>query len=51
MPRPILDEALIHPAIRDKVANLHADIVAEVRAAADANPVLVVGMSGNPFCR
>ena len=51
MPRPILDEALIHPANRDKVASLHTDIVAEVRSAADANPVLVVGMSGNPFCR
>jgi monothiol glutaredoxin len=51
MPRPILDETRIHPAIRDKVANLHADLLAEVRAAIDANPVLVVGMQGNPFCR
>jgi monothiol glutaredoxin len=51
MPRPILDEALLHPAIRDAVANLHADIVHNVRSAAASNPVLVVGMAGNPHCR
>ena len=27
----------------------HADIVAEVDASAQAHPVLVVGMAGNPF--
>lgn len=47
MPRPVLDEAQIHPAIRDKVANLHADIVHNVRSAAASNPVLVVGMAFN----
>ena len=51
MPRPTLDEAQIHPAIRDKVENLHADIVHNVRSAAASNPVLVVGIAGNPFCR
>ncbi len=51
MPRPTLDEAQIHPAIRDKVENLHADIVHNVRSAAASNPVLVVGMAGNPHCR
>lgn len=51
MPRSILDEDRIHPAIRDKVANLHADIVHNVQAAAASNPVLVVGMRGNPHCR
>ena len=51
MPRPILEEAQIHPAIRDKVQNLHADIVHNVRSAAASNPVLVVGMAGNPFCK
>ena len=51
MPRSILDEERIHPAIRDKVANLHADIVHNVQAAAASNPVLVVGMRGNPHCR
>jgi monothiol glutaredoxin len=51
MPRSVLDEARIHPAIRDKASKLHADFLDEVRAAIDANPVLVVGMQGNPFCR
>jgi len=47
MPRFILDESQLHPAIRDKVANLHADIVHNVRSAAASNPVLVVGMAWN----
>ena len=51
MPRQTLDESRLHPAIRDAVANLHADIVHNVNAAALSNPVLVVGMAGNPFCR
>ena len=51
MPRPILDEVQIHPAIRDKVQNHHAEIVHNVRSAAASNAVLVVGMAGNPFCR
>jgi glutaredoxin-related protein len=51
MPRPILEETQIHPAIRDKVENLHADIVHNVRSASASNPVLVVGMAGNPFCK
>ena len=51
MPRQILDESRVHPAIRDKVANLNADIVHNVQAAAGSNPVLVVGMRGNPHCR
>jgi glutaredoxin-related protein len=51
MPRQTLDEARLHPAIRDAVANAHADIVHNVHAATLSNPVLVVGMAGNPFCR
>ncbi len=51
MPRPILDESQLHPAIRDKVQNLHVEIVHNVRSAAASNPVLVVGMAGNPFCK
>ena len=48
MPRSILDEAHIHPAIREAIANNHADIVAEVKAAIAANDVVVVGMGQNP---
>ena len=51
MPRTTLDEARLHPAIRDRVANLHADIVHNVQAASMSNPVLVVGMAQNPHCR
>lgn len=51
MSRSILDDAHIHPAIRDKVAGNHADIVREVQAAIAANDVVVVGMAQNPFPR
>ena len=51
MPRTILEEARLHPAIRELVANLNADIVHNVQAAATSNPVLVVGMAGNPHVR
>ena len=51
MPRTILEEARLHPAIRERVANHNADIVHNVQAAATSNPVLVVGMAGNPFVR
>lgn len=51
MPRSILDEAHIHPAIREKIASNHADIVREVQAAIAANDIVVVGMAQNPFPR
>ncbi len=51
MSRQTLEEARLHPAIRDTVANLHVDIVHNVQSATASNPVLVVGMAGNPFCR
>ena len=51
MPRTVLEEARLHPAIRERVANLNADIVHNVQAAANSNPVLVIGMAGNPFVR
>jgi monothiol glutaredoxin len=48
MPRYVLDEAHIHPAVRKKIADSHADIVREVQAAIAANDVVVVGMKQNP---
>jgi len=51
MPRTILEEARLHPAIRERIATLNADIVYNVQAAASSNPVLVVGMAGNPYVR
>jgi glutaredoxin-related protein len=49
MSRSILDEAHIHPAIRQTIADKHADIVQEVQAAVAGNKVVVVGMGQNPF--
>jgi glutaredoxin-related protein len=49
MPRPILPEAQIHPAVREKIANHGSDILKEVQAAVAANDIVVVGMRMNPF--
>ena len=49
MPRSILDEARIHPAIRERIAGLNAAIVKEVQDAIAANAVVVVGMRQNPM--
>ena len=51
MSRSVLDEAHIHPAIRQSITDNNADIVREVQAAIAANPVVVVGMAQNPFPR
>lgn len=51
MARAVLPEDRIHPAIRDKIANLHADIVREVQAAIDTHDLVVVGMKQNPHPR
>ena len=51
MPRPVLDEASIHPAVRQRVADYHAAVVREVQAAAAQHAVLVIGMRQNPFPR
>ncbi len=51
MPRAILDEAHIHPAVRARVAELNQDIVLEVQAVIALHAVVVVGMQGNPFPR
>jgi glutaredoxin-related protein len=49
MPRPILDESNIHPAIREKIANHEQTIVREVQAAVAKHALVVVGMAMNPF--
>ena len=51
MPRAVLSEDKIHPAVRAKVAGYRADIVKEVQAAIAANEIVVVGMKQNPFPR
>jgi monothiol glutaredoxin len=49
MPRQVLDEAHIHPAIRNKIETNQQAILDEVRSAVQANDVVVVGMAMNPF--
>ena len=49
MPRQILDESRIHPAIREQIATHEQAIVQEVQAALQKNAVVVVGMAMNPF--
>ena len=49
MPRPILAEDRIHPAIRSKITELHADVLTQVQEAIGRNAVVVVGMAANPF--
>ena len=49
MPRSVLEESRIHPAIRDKVASHHRAVVKEVQEAVAANAVVVVGMGMNPM--
>ena len=51
MPRAILEESCLHPAIRDFVAGHHADTVKQVRDAVAGHPVVVVGMAQNPFVK
>jgi glutaredoxin-related protein len=51
MPRPILEESHIHPAVREFVAGHHLNTVREVQAAIAQHAVVVVGMRGNPFPR
>ena len=49
MSRPVLEEAKLHPAIREHVAQYGAGIVKEVQDAIAANAIVVVGMAFNPF--
>ena len=51
MPRPVLDESHIHPAIRDSIAHHHQGTLREVQDAIARHPVVVVGMRRNPYPR
>lgn len=49
MPRLILEEAQIHPAIRETVSAAHRDIVESVMRAVEQHDIVVVGMAQNPW--
>jgi glutaredoxin-related protein len=51
MTRSVLDEAHIHPTIRQTISDNNADIVREVQAAIASDKVVVIGMAQNPFPR
>ena len=51
MPRAILEEAQIHPAVRARVAGHHAEVVRQAQAAIAQHPVVVLGMAQNPFVK
>jgi monothiol glutaredoxin len=51
MPRAVLAEDRIHPAIRERIARHQAEIVQQVQHAVANHPVVVVGMGQNPHPR
>jgi glutaredoxin-related protein len=51
MSRQLLPEDAIHPSIHDRIGGSHADTVREVIDAVHSNPVVVVGMATNPYCK
>src|SRR5687767_2275656 len=48
-PRPLLPEDRRTPAVAEAMLGFHRDIVDQVRAAVERDPVVVVGMAQNPF--
>ena len=48
MPRPLFDQARVHPAIRDKIADWGVEIIEEVQQVIEAKRIVVVGMKMNP---
>ena len=51
MSRPVLEEARVHPAARDRLGGKNKDLVVEVEKAIADNDIVVVGMSQNPHPR
>ena len=49
MPRSVLGEDRIHPAIREEISSYLPEMVKEVEAAIAVNAIVVVGMRQNPF--
>lgn len=51
MPRPVLDEVHIHPAVQERIARHHESTLHEVQQAVAQHRVVVVGMRQNPHPR
>lgn len=51
MARAVIEEAHIHPAVRQQVAEHHAATVQQVADAVARHAVVVVGMAQNPYVK
>lgn len=49
--RRFLDHDACTPAVSEKIATFHSDLVDEVQSAVDRSAVVVVGMAQNPFVK
>jgi monothiol glutaredoxin len=48
-PRSTLDPSRVHPAITSRLGSYQSELLARVEALVDANDVVILGMSMNPF--
>ncbi len=51
MPRYILENNRIHPAIQDSISNNQREIMDEVTRTVQNNDIVVIGMAGNPHVK
>lgn len=51
MPRNVLDESKIHPAVREKIATNRVEIIHQVQAAVAQHDIVVAGMGQNPVVK
>ena len=49
--RPLLSDDKRAPAVAESMASFHRDVIDQVRAAVERDPVVVVGMAQNPFVK
>ena len=49
--RPQLDANKLSPEVAQELGAFHADVVGEVKAAVERDPVVVVGMAQNPHVK
>src|SRR3954469_24786527 len=51
MTRPTIPADKISPAVHDQVSAFHREVVDEVKAKVESDPVVVVGMAQNPVVK
>ena len=50
-PRPTLSADKRSPAVAEAMARFHPEVIEQVRAAVEKDPVVVVGMAQNPYVK